>query len=53
VLKPGGVDVISDYKLTKQYAAEFAGAGLKVKMCPLDWTGTWPPLRILIARKPA
>jgi hypothetical protein len=53
VLKPGGVAVISDYKLTKQYAAEFAGAGLKVKMCPLDWTGTWPPLRILIARKPA
>ncbi len=53
VLKPGGVAVISDYKLMKEYAAEFAGAGLKVQMYPLDWTGTWPPLRILIARKPA
>ena len=51
VLKPGGVAVISDYKLMKEYAAEFAGAGLKVQMCPLDWTGTWPPLRILVARK--
>lgn len=53
VLKPGGVAVISDYKLMKEYAAEFASAGLKVKMYPLDWTGTWPPLRILVARKPA
>jgi SAM-dependent methyltransferase len=52
VLKPGGVAVISDYKLMKEYAAEFASAGLKVEMCPLDWTGTWPPLRILVARKP-
>jgi arsenite methyltransferase len=53
VLKPGGVAVISDYKLMKEYAAAFARAGLKVEMYPLDWTGTWPPLRILIARKPA
>jgi len=52
VLKPGGMAVISDYKLMKEYAAEFASAGLKVEKCPLDWTGTWPPLRILVARKP-
>lgn len=53
VLRPGGAAVISDYKLMKEYAGEFAKAGLAVEMCPLDWTGTWPPLRILIARKPA
>jgi len=52
VLKPGGVAVISDYKLMKEYAGVFAQAGLVVEMCPLDWTGTFPPLRILVARKP-
>jgi len=51
VLKPGGVAVISDYKLMKEYAGVFARAGLAVEMCPLDWTGTFPPLRILVARK--
>jgi SAM-dependent methyltransferase len=53
VLKPGGIAVISDYKLMKEYAAEFARVGLRVEMHPRDWTGTWPPLRILVARKPA
>ncbi|HUB30188.1 MAG TPA: class I SAM-dependent methyltransferase [Terracidiphilus sp.] len=53
VLKPGGIAVISDYKLTKEYAGEFAKAGLQVEMCPEDWTGTFPPLRIVLARKPA
>jgi arsenite methyltransferase len=53
VLKPGGVAVISDYKLMREYAGEFAKAGLSVQMYPLDWTGTWPPLRILVAKKPA
>jgi arsenite methyltransferase len=53
VLKPGGVAVISDYKLMREYAGEFTKAGLAVEMGRLDWTGTWPPLRILIARKPA
>jgi arsenite methyltransferase len=52
VLRPGGVAVISDYKLMKEYARELVNAGLKVEMYPLDWTGTWPPLRILVARKP-
>ncbi len=51
VLKPGGVAVISDYKLMWEYAREFTGSGMAVEMCPLDWTGTFPPLRILVARK--
>jgi SAM-dependent methyltransferase len=53
VLKAGGIAVISDYKLTKEYAREFRAAGLAVEMYPPDWTGTFPPLRILTARKPA
>ena len=51
VLKPGGVAVLSDYKLMREYEAEFKKCGLVVEMCPLDWTGTFPPLRILVARK--
>lgn len=53
VLRPGGVAVISDYKLMGEYEGEFTAAGLEVEMCPLDWTGCFPPLRILVARKPA
>jgi SAM-dependent methyltransferase len=53
VLKPGGVAVISDYKLMREYEAEFKKCGLVVEMCPLDWTGTFPPMRILVARKPS
>jgi arsenite methyltransferase len=52
VLKPGGIAVISDYKLMREYAAEFSKVGLSVELCPLDWAGTFPPLRILVARKP-
>jgi arsenite methyltransferase len=53
VLKPRGVAVISDFKHMRDYAAGFEGAGLAVEMCPLNWMGTFPPLRILVARKPA
>jgi SAM-dependent methyltransferase len=53
VLKSGGMAVISDYKLMAEYKTEFLACGLKVEMFPLDWTGTFPPLRILVARKPA
>jgi arsenite methyltransferase len=52
VLKSGGMAVISDYKLMAEYKAELLACGLKVEMFPLDWTGTFPPLRILVARKP-
>jgi SAM-dependent methyltransferase len=53
VLKPGAMAVISDYKLMREYEGEFANCGLRVEMCPSDWTRTFPPLRILVARKPA
>jgi SAM-dependent methyltransferase len=52
VLKPGGVAVISDYKLTREYANALRKEGLNVEMCPFDWTSTFPPLRIIVARKP-
>jgi SAM-dependent methyltransferase len=51
VLKPGGVAVISDYKLMREYHEEFEKSGLAVETYPPDWTGTFPPLRILMARK--
>jgi SAM-dependent methyltransferase len=53
VLKPGGTAVISDYKHMREYSAAFTEDGVTVELCPLDWTGTFPPLRILVARKRA
>jgi SAM-dependent methyltransferase len=53
VLKPGGVAVISDFRHMREYATALAACGLTVELCPLDWTGTFPPLRILVARKAA
>jgi SAM-dependent methyltransferase len=53
VLKSGGLAVISDYKLMAEYSAEFLACGMTVKMFPRDWAGTFPPLRILVARKSA
>ncbi|MGD0729869.1 MAG: class I SAM-dependent methyltransferase [Terracidiphilus sp.] len=52
VLKPGGVAVISDYKHMREYETVLGKCGLAVEMCPPDWTGTFPPLRILVAHKP-
>jgi hypothetical protein len=37
----------------REYANELENCGMKIEMCPLDWTDTFPPLRVLIARKPA
>ena len=51
VLKLGGIAVISDFKHMQEYAAAFAASGLTVEIGPPDWTGTFPPLRILVARK--
>ena len=51
VLKSGGVAVISDYKLMGEYEAELTECRLRVEMCTMDWAGTFPPLRILVAWK--
>lgn len=51
VLKPGGLALISDYKLTAEYAAAFRAAGLDVRRQWGSFTA-FPPLRIVVARKP-
>ena len=52
VLKPGGIALISDYKLTGQYATELRQLGFNVESRWGSWLTTFPPLRVVIARKP-
>jgi arsenite methyltransferase len=52
VLKPGGIALISDYKRTGEYAAEFQQAGLQVERKRGSFLTTFPPLTVVIARKP-
>ena len=52
VLKPGGVALISDYKRTGEYAEEFRQAGLLVEKKRGSLLTTFPPLTVIIARKP-
>ena len=52
VLKPGGLALISDYKRTSEYADEFHNAGLLVEKKRGSLITTFPPLTIVIARKP-
>jgi arsenite methyltransferase len=51
VLRPGGVAVLSDYKLTGEYAARLREMGFAVTR---RWGSPWafPPLRIVQAKKP-
>ena len=52
VLKPGGVALISDYKKTGEYAEQLQLAGLTVERKWGNPFYTFPPLRIVVARKP-
>jgi ubiquinone/menaquinone biosynthesis C-methylase UbiE len=52
VLKAGGVAIISDYKLTGEYAETFRQSGLTVKRKATEWLRTFPPLTTVVARKP-
>jgi arsenite methyltransferase len=52
VLKPAGVAIISDYKKTGEYAREFREAGLVVDRKWPNLLTTFPPLTIVVARKP-
>jgi arsenite methyltransferase len=51
VLKPGGVAILSDYKLTGEYAEQLRSAGLGVERRWGNPLYTFPPLRIVVARK--
>ena len=52
VLKPAGTAILSDYKLTREYAQTLRDCGLDVRRKPANWLTTFPPLRIVVARKP-
>lgn len=51
VLRPGGVAIVSDYKLTREYERLFNQAGMDVERQPANWLTTFPPLAIVVARK--
>jgi SAM-dependent methyltransferase len=53
VLKPGGVAIISDYKRTGEYAERFRHSGLIVESRWGNPLYTFPPLRVVVARKAA
>ena len=52
VLKPGGVALLSDYKHTREYATRLRALGFVVER---RWGSViaFPPLRVVVARKPA
>lgn len=52
VLKPGGLVLLSDYKLTGEYAAQLRELGLAVEKRRGSLLTTFPPLTVVIARKP-
>ena len=51
VLKAGGVAIISDYKLTREYAETFRQCGLTVERKGTEWLRSFPPLTTVVARK--
>ena len=53
VLRPGGMALISDLRLTKKYAAVFAGEGFPVEWRGPFWSDTFPPLKMFVTRKPS
>jgi arsenite methyltransferase len=52
VLKPGGIALISDYKRTGEYADAFRKSGLIVEKRHGSFLTTFPPLTVVVARKP-
>jgi len=53
VLAPGGTALISDYKRTNEYFEEFRASGLQVEKRRGSIIATFPPLTVIIARKPS
>jgi len=52
VLKPGGIAILSDYKLTGEYAGHLRRSGFTVERRWGNPLYTFPPLRVVVARKP-
>jgi arsenite methyltransferase len=53
VLKPGGMALLSDYKNTRQYADALRRVGLTAEIRWGNPLYTFPPLRIVVAKKPS
>lgn len=53
VLRPGGAAMLSDYKLTEEYAEQLRGLGWQVERRWGSLTACFPPMRVVIARKPS
>ncbi len=52
VLKQGGTAVISDFRHVKEYQRNFEHLGLQTKLFWPNYLTTFPPLRILVVKKP-
>lgn len=52
VLKPGGIGVISDFRHGKEYKHNFDALGLQTTAYTPNYFSTFPPLRILMIKKP-
>jgi ubiquinone/menaquinone biosynthesis C-methylase UbiE len=52
VLKPGGTAILSDYKLTGEYANQLRSMGFRVEKRRGSFITTFPPLTVVLARKP-
>jgi len=52
VLRPGGVALLSDYKHTREYARTLTAMGLVVERKMGNLLATFPPLAVVVARKP-
>jgi len=52
VLRPGGAAILSDYKLTREYARQLRELGFSVARRRGSVLTTFPPLTVIIARKP-
>lgn len=52
VLKPGGQALLSDYKRTSEYARHLRAAGFEVRKKRGSIWATFPPLTVVIAKKP-
>jgi len=53
VLKPGSTAILSDYKLTGEYAQQLGQLGFSLEKRRGSFFTTFPPLTVIVARKPA
>lgn len=52
VLRPGGTVILSDYKLTREYAQQFIELGFSIEKHRGSFVTTFPPLTVVVAHKP-